>query len=100
MKEIYESDFYKQLAIHLVTEYSVAEINRLLDDPVFLRREIGMECRGYDLCGPFTDAVLGDLFKKSNKVRVEHEIEKFANFLCQEIDLKRLRANIVKFIDL
>lgn len=100
MKDIYKSDFYAQLAAYLVTEYSVAEINRLFDDPVFLRREIGLECRAYDLCGPFTDAILGDLFKKSNKVRVEHEIEKFANFLCQEIDLKRLRENIVRFIDL
>lgn len=96
----FRSDFYSQLANHVVVEYSVAEIKRLLEDPEYLRRQIKDECRAYDLCGPFTDTIIGDLYRNSKKIMVEDAIEKIGDFLFEHFDVERLRKNILEIMDL
>lgn len=100
MRRNFRMDFYTQLANHIIVEYSATEIKRLLEDKEFLRRQIKDECKGYDLCGAFTDAILGDLYRRSKKIMVEHEIEKIGDFLFEHLDIERLKQNILESIDL
>lgn len=92
-------DPYRVLAAHIVSVFSVAGVQRVLDNSSYIKSLIIKDAKQMDINGPFLDCidqeiVANDMIRKKNVY-----LKKLGEFYYSELDIERLRREIRRFAE-
>ena len=90
-------DQYIMLAHHLLSVFNPAEIRRMLVDDDFIYRLIIKETRHQDFSGAFLDCIVQSILDDKRRMEMCHELDKLSEYFFSQLDLERLRANLVYY---
>ncbi len=90
-------DPYIMLAHHLIAYCTTMELARTLVDDEFLKRMLVKEVRNQDFCGPFLDCIVEEILVDKRRMEFMHELDKLSDYFFENLDLERLRKNILKY---
>lgn len=90
-------DPYRVLAAHIVSNFSIAGVQRTLENSAYIKSLIIKDAKGMDINGPFLDCidqeiVANDMIRKKNVY-----LKKLGEFYYSELDIERLRREIRRF---
>lgn len=92
-------DAYNILAIKLVVDLNYGDICRVLWDDQFVERMVQKETRNIDFYGSFLDCIVEQVLFTKHRMDMMHELDKLGSWLFQQLDLERLRLQIVYYLD-
>lgn len=90
-------DQYVMLAHHILSVYNPAEVRRMLVDDDFIYRLIIKETRHQDFSGAFLDCIVQTILDDKRRMEMCHELDKLSGYFFSQLDLERLRANLVYY---
>lgn len=86
-------DGYMFLAYWIVSHNGIPAIKQALYGDDWLQSQVCKDCKGFDLSGPFVDAILQDL-NAEGRAWVRERLREFGEGLFKYLDKPRLRQNI------
>lgn len=92
-------DPYKFLAQYLVATSTALELERIMSEDIFILQIITREVRNIDYNTPFADCVFHEHAHGEKRMDLMHQLDALAGYFYEEIDLRRLRKEIVAFCD-
>lgn len=90
-------DPYVMMAHNIISIYDVADLKRLLTDDDFVRRLILRETRLQDFSGAFVDGIVQSILEDKHRMEFMHELDNLASYFWKNLDLARLRQEIIKY---
>lgn len=95
---LYEyDDPYVMLAHHLLSVLTRPEIERVLTDDSYIHNLIIKETRLQDFSGAFLDCIVQSLLDDKKRMEFMHELDKLSNYFYKNLDIPRLRGQIIRF---
>ena len=92
-------DPYKLLAAAIESKYDPQTVIRVLQDDEFVLRLVRKEIRQQDIRGPFSDCIIQTILDDKRRMVLMHELDKLSEFLFYNLDLDRLRQEILNFCE-
>ena len=85
------------MAHGVLTVYPPADVKRMLADDDFVRRSVLKETRLQDFSGVFVDGIVQSILDDKHRMEFMHELDKLAAYFWNNLDLARLRGEIIKY---
>lgn len=93
-------DQYVMLAHHILSIFNPAEVRRMLVDDDFIYRLIIKETRHQDFSGAFLDCIVQSILDDKRRMEMCHELDKLSGYFFAQLDLDRLRRNLLYYGEL
>lgn len=93
-------DQYVMLAHHILSIFNPAEVRRMLVDDDFIYRLIIKETRHQDFSGAFLDCIVQSILDDKRRMEMCHELDKLSGYFFTQLDLDRLRRNLLYYGEL
>lgn len=90
-------DPYILMAHGVLTTHTPADVKRMLTDDDFVRRSVLKETRLQDFSGVFVDGIVQSILDDKKRMEFMHELDRLADYFWKNLDLKRLRVEIIKY---
>lgn len=90
-------DPYVLMAHSILSIYDTADIKRMLIDDDFVRRLVLKETRLQDFAGVFLDGIVQSILDDKRRMEFMHELDKLADYFWRNLDIVRLRSEIIKY---
>lgn len=90
-------DPYVLMAHSILATYDTADIKRMLMDDDFVRRLVLKETRLQDFAGVFLDGIVQTILDDKRRMEFMHELDKLADYFWKNLDIDRLRFEIIKY---
>lgn len=90
-------DPYVLMAHSVLSFYDTADIKRMLIDDDFVRRLVLKETRLQDFAGVFVDGIVQSILDDKRRMEFMHELDKLAAYFWANLDIDRLRSEIIKY---
>lgn len=87
-------DPYAFLAFYLISISNKSDLQRILEDDDYVYRMVRKETREQDLAGHFVDAIVEEILTNKKRMGLMSALDVVADYLCEELDLERLRKKI------
>lgn len=92
-------DPYKMLAYFVVSHYSLPQIQRILTEDAYVKKQVVNDCLDLDVHGPFLDAMMYSI-EQSKRLWLRGVLRTLGEQMFTQLDLERLRDNIQEIIAL
>lgn len=90
-------DPYRLLAAHIVSIYSPFSIRRILNNNSYIKSLVLSEARLMDIRGAFLDCIDQEIISNDRVRKKNAHLKELGEFYYSELDIKRLREEIIKF---
>lgn len=88
-------DPYIMLVYWLIANLNAGELRRVLEDDEFILKMIIKETRWLDFRGPFLDTIVCSLLEEKRRMEMCHELDKLSEYFFAQLDLGRLRRELI-----
>lgn len=92
-------DPYLVLAMTLFGRMSHSQLRKLLTDDSQILNMVVKEVKEQDYRGCFLDCIIEDILEHGERVQYMGQLAKLGEYYFQNLDLPRLRVQLIKFAD-